>query len=209
MPNEILLDNDFLVKISTLDLIDEFLALPYVRTGKLRHLDTLPYMIKKGSLKNYSAEGLRRAMLWMESFQSVEVPSLSVSDLIPDLPSIDQGERLLLALVFKGDEAKIFTGDKRCINALGCLPSDMLISFQHKVICLEAAIRAIIEHGDFESIAEKVHPGLSCDKSLKNVFGNSVTVDRSCVEDGLRSYLESLSESSGGTFLLPWEELLL
>lgn len=209
MPNEILLDNDFLVKISTLDLIEEFLALPYVRAGILRHLDTLPYMIKKGALKNYSEEGLRRAMYWMESFQSVEAPSHSFIDSIPDFPGIDPGERLLLASVLEVDESKIFTGDKRCINALGSIPPDMFVSFHHKVICLEAAIRAIIEQGDFEYISGKVRPGLSCDKSLKNVFGSSVIANRPCVEDGLRSYLESLSQSSGGTFLLPWEALLL
>lgn len=150
MPNEILLDNDFLVKISSLDLIDEFLALPYVRAGILRHLDTLPSMIKKGRLKNYSEEGLRRAMFWMESFQSIEAPSHSFIDSIPAFPGIDPGERLLLASVLEVDEANIFTGDKRCINALGSIPSDMIVSFHHKVICLEAAIRAIIELGDFE-----------------------------------------------------------
>ena len=42
MPNQILLDNDFLLKLADLDLIDKFLALPYVRSnGVLLSWETL------------------------------------------------------------------------------------------------------------------------------------------------------------------------
>jgi len=208
MPKRLLLDNDFILKISTLDLVDEFLRLPFVYASELRHLSSLPFMIKKGSLRYYTDEGLARALDWLLTFPDIEAPSPQSIDRISPLPGIDQGERLLLASALEIPESSIFTGDKRCITAIGGLSAEFLDAFNGRILCLEAAIRAIVEKNEFGLLAAKLRPGLSSDKALQSIFGTSRPADRDSVLEGLTSYLASIGSTPGGALLIPWEVLL-
>jgi hypothetical protein len=208
MSKRLLLDNDFILKISTLDLVKEFLQLPLVHINELRHLSSLPFMIKKGKLQNHTDEGLKRAFDWIATFPVLEAPSPHSIDRIPLLPGIDPGERLLLGSVLELVESVIFTGDKRCIHAIGGLSAELQDVFTGRILCLEAAIRAIVEVHDFDFLAHKVRPGLSCDKALGSIFGNSKSADSASVLEGLSSYINSLASAPGGNVLLSWEELL-
>lgn len=208
MLKRILLDNDFIIKISHLDLVDEFLALPFVRDSELRHLDAIPYMIRNGCFKNSTAEGMQRALQWVDTFPAIEAPAPQSIDRIQLLPGIDPGEQLLLGSVLEIAESSIFTGDKRCITALGGLSSELRDAFTGKVLCLEAAICAIVNRNDFDYLAGKVRSGLCCDTALRNIFGSSAPSNRASVLEGLASYLGSISSTPGGAVLLSWETLL-
>lgn len=208
MPKRILLDNDFILKISTLDLVDEFLQLPFVYASELRHLSSLPFMIRKGNLRNYTDEGLGRALDWLDTFPAIEALAPQSIDRIPQLSGIDPGERLLLGSVLEIIDSSIFTGDKRCITALGGLSSELRDAFTGKVLCLEAAMCAIVNRNNFDYLAGKVRSGLCCDTALRNIFGSSVPSNRASVCEGLASYLGSISSTPGGAVLLPWEALV-
>lgn len=208
MPKRILLDNDFILKIATLDLVDEFLHLPFVYASELRHLSSLPFMISKGNLRNYTDEGLGRALDWLDTFPTIEALAPQSIDRIPQLSGIDPGERLLLGSVLEIVDSSIFTGDKRCITALGGLSSELRDAFTGKVLCLEAAICAIVALNDFDRVAGKVRQGLSCDKALLSIFGSSTPSNRASVLEGLSSYLGSISSTPGAAVLLSWKALL-
>jgi hypothetical protein len=208
MPKRLLLDNDFIIKISSLDLVDELLALPFVRDRELRHLDALPFMIRKGCFKNGTAEGLQRALKWVSTFPAIEALPPQAIDRIPFLSGIDQGERFLLESVLEIVESSIFTGDKRCITAIGKLSAELQDAFSGKILCLEAAISAIVAQNDFDRIAGKVRPGLSCDKALRIIFGDTTPANKDSVQEGLASYINSITSASGGSVLLSWKALL-
>ncbi len=208
MPRRLLLDNDFIIKITILNLVAEFKALPFVRDRELRHLDALPYMIRKGSFRNATPEGIQRALEWVDTFPAIEAPALQAIDRIPPSPGIDPGERLLLGSILETVESSIFTGDKRCIKAIGGLSPELQEAFTGKILCLEAAIYAIFARNDFDYAAGKVRSGLSCDKALQIIFGGSTPDNKESVLEGLASYLRSVASSPGGFVLLPWEELL-
>lgn len=208
MPKRILLDNDFIIKIASLDLVAELKALPFVRDRELRHLDALPYMIRKGYFKNGTSEGIRRALEWVDTFPAIEAPAPQSIDRIPLLSGIDPGERLLLGSIHETVDSSIFTGDKRCIRAIGEFSSELQDAFTRKILCLEAAIYAIVARSDFTHVAVKVRSGLSCDKALQIIFGGSTPANKEDVLEGLASYLRSVASSPGGAVLLPWEDLL-
>jgi hypothetical protein len=188
--------------------VDELLALPFVRDRELRHLDALPFMIRKGSIKNGTAEGLQRALEWVSTFPAIEALAPQAIDRIPHLSGIDPGERLLLGSVLEIVESSIFTGDKRCITAIGGLSSEFQDAFTGKILCLEAAICAIVAQNDFTRVAEKVRPGLSCDKALRIIFGSTTPANQDSVREGLASFIDSITSAPGGAVLLSWEMLL-
>jgi hypothetical protein len=208
MPRRLLLDNDFIIKISSLDLVEELLALPLVRDGELRHLDALPYMIRKGCFKNRTAEGLQRALEWVGTFPCIEALAPQAIDRIPHLPGIDPGERLLLGSVLEIVESSIFTGDKRCITAIGGLPAGLQNAFRGRLLCLEAAVRAILTHEDFDHVVSKVRSGLSCDRTMRSIFGSSADTNKESVDEGFASYLSDIASKPGGSLLMGWEALL-
>lgn len=208
MPKRLLLDNDFIIKIACLDLLAELMALPFVRDRELRHLGHLPFMIRKGSIKNSTAEGLQRALEWVDTFPVIEAPAPQEIDRIPLLSGIDPGERLLLGSIHGTADSSIFTGDKRCIKAIGEFSSELQDAFTGKILCLEAAIFAIVARNDFDHVAGKVRPGLSCDKAIRIIFGGSKPANKESVLEGLTSYFLSVASSPGGAVLFPWEDLL-
>lgn len=208
MSKRLLLDNDFIIKIASLDLVAELTDLPFVRDSELRHLDALSYMIRKGVFKNGTSEGIQRALEWVETFPVIEAPDPQSIDRIPLLSGIDPGERLLLGSIHELADSSICTGDKRCIKAIGEFPSELQDAFAGRILCLEAAIYAIVVRNDFDQIAGKVRPGLSCDKALRIIFGGSTPANKDSVLEGLASYLRSIASSPGGAVLLPWEVLL-
>ncbi len=208
MPRILLLDNDFILKISALDLVEEFTSLPFIQESELRHLQALRYMIASGKLKNYSLEGLQRAQGWIATFPEVEAVDPRFHDLIPPTPGIDVGEKLLLATVLQRKETSIFTGDKRCIIAVGGLPATFQTTLNGRILCLEAALRAIMAREDFNHMLDKVRPGLSCDRTMLSIFGSHGTNNEASVHDGFTSYLSDISTKPGGSLLIAWETLL-
>lgn len=208
MPRQILLDNDFVLKIAAIDLMDEFVALPFVREGDLRCLQSLPFMIRKGKFAKYTEEGLARALAWCSSLSQVEAPPPSAIDQIPLLPGIDQGERLLMGSVLVTPDSSIFTGDKRSVHALAGAPAALVDALRGKILCLEATIRAIVATSNFESIAIKVRPGLQCDSAIRACFGSARSASCDSVKEGLESYINDIQNAPGGCVLLPWQSLL-
>jgi len=208
MSRLLLLDNDFILKIATLDLVGEFLALPFVKVRELRHLSSLPFMIKKGCLQNYTDAGLRRSLEWIGTFPAIEATSPQAIDRIPNLAGIDPGERLLLGSILELVESSIFTGDKRCITAIGGLPAALQDAFEGRILCLEAALRAILAHEDFDCVAGKVRPGLSCDRTMRSIFGSSAATSEESVYEGFASYLSDIASKPGGALLMSWAVLL-
>ncbi len=153
MPARLLLDNDFILKISTLDLIEEFTSLPFVRDSELRHIKALHFMIAKGKFGDYPPEGLQRAQSWISTFPYVEAVDPVFHDRIPLTPGIDTGEKLLLADLLQHVESSVFTGDKRCITAIGGFSAELREAFSGRILCLEAAVRAIVARYDFDRVA--------------------------------------------------------
>lgn len=208
MPKRLLLDNDFIITISSLDLVDELNTLPFVRDGELRHLDALPYMIRKGCFKNGTPEGLQRALEWVGTFPTIEAISPQAIDRVPSLSGIDQGERFLIGSALEIVDSSILTGDKRCVTAIGGFSPELQVALTGKILCLETAICAIVDQHDFNHVAGKVRPGLSCDRVIRSIFGSTAPASRASVCEGLASYIGSITSSPGGVVLIPWETLL-
>lgn len=201
MPNSKLLfiDSDIFALLSAANLLDQFAKAVECTVEEMRRLPALRYQImRKKFREKYSPECLERILSDCERIPEVQErpEDDDVFQMLLDIPDIDEGEALLLALLGETPSSLLATGDKRCLKALA--GTSVLTSFKSsvggRIICLEVAVvRLIIQEGvQIIGTRFKTLQLDTVNKTLAIVFGTKVEFDHQESIRQLNSYANSL-----------------
>ena len=166
-----LFDNDFVIKLAQLDLLERACSLIGATPSNTERLATLPYIARKkfGKKRGHDQETLKRITDWCNRYGNISEPGESaILDEVNRSPAIDPGEAILLAEAVNDSEVVFFTGDKRCLRALGTDPSlrSIALTLRGRVQILESIILQLVDHLGFEAVKRCVLAVETVDRML-------------------------------------------
>lgn len=209
MAYQLLIDNDALLKLARYGLLDAVIETFGSSPNDVRVLATAKFSLlpaKNRLLRCKDEDSANR----LEDFLKNSAP-LNMADADPDLldvlnevPSIDAGEALLLAVGASNRETQVITGDKRALAALSADPavSHVANALAGRVVTLEVVFLQLVEQR-FAHAQSCVRAKADVDKALSNVFGISAPATIDSVREGLASYIEHLQGLTGVLLRVP------
>ncbi|MGB0564414.1 MAG: hypothetical protein ACPGVO_21830 [Spirulinaceae cyanobacterium] len=150
-----LIDNDIFLKLAVCDVLEAAFELFSVTSEEVGILGTLPFIIDSKKIQNkYNPEEREKLRLATQSFLKIQTPTSGYFQSLQMNPAIDIGEASLIATAIELEGSLIWTGDKRCLQALynNSELKNIHKLLQGRVICLEQIIAKLIQNKDFTSI---------------------------------------------------------
>lgn len=209
MSQQILIDNDALLKLACYGLLDEAIALFKCTSTDVRVLGTAKYRLlpAKNRLrfcKNEESAARLEAFLKTSNPLDAGLADPDLLDVLNDVPNIDTGEALLFAVGASNRNTLIITGDKRSLAALCSHDSvaDVSKALAGRVVSMEVLFSMLTEY-QFTLIQERVRDKPDVDITLKIVFGVTVPADLESVKKGFNSYINDLRSTTGTLLYVP------
>lgn len=199
---KLFLDNDIILKLGSLEFLDELENIFTTNSSDIYILPTAFHYIKKNKklLDKYSKESLQRIFEKIKTFS--EIPDEYVDDVrfrsLADIEKIDAGERVLFALNPPEKDFRILTGDKRSLEQLSAQlsKSKMIDDLNGKIVCLEYLIAKILELRGIQLVEQNMKANnFGGDTELKLIF-NQQTLDIEKINEGLMSFYNNLKEKT-------------
>lgn len=210
MPRRVLLDNDAMLKLSQYGLLDSALAVLGTDVEAVRVLNTARYSLlpTNNRLKRCKDEAAaNRLEAFLEKATPINTDNLDADtlDALTSFQGIDPGEAVLFAAASSDTNALLVTGDKRAIAALSSNYglSQITSKLEGRIYSLEAIVALLVKK-DFELTQHFVRQQPQVDKALTNIFGVSSAASFISVEEGLRSYIQHMRNSTGLLLAYPF-----
>lgn len=201
-----LFDNDFVIKLAQLDLLEDACSLMGANPLNTERLATLPYVARskfgrKGKQSKRNQELLKRIAAWCERYATVVEPNANeILEQANRSVAVDAGEAILLAEAVTDSEVVLFTGDKRCVKAIGTDPilQSIALALPGRVQILESTVLQLIEHLGFDEVRQHVLAVETVDTMLDIAFRtDEVSSDTHAVE-ALRSAEREINRARPG-----------
>lgn len=206
MDKKVIVDNDLFVILAGAGLFEDWLAACKISFADVHILPPLQKMLckRKGKLsRNHCRETLDAAQLIAERLTPLPVADNDALAVFNGIPGIDIGEQQIFAHLATRDFIFAGTNDKRSIRALAA-KSDLSAMVGNKIICLEQAICALIDHKGWAAVNAAVSAmfkreklaGKNPDTSLQCIFSQYAPSEqntREALNSGLRQLLTGCS----------------
>ena len=201
----VLLDSDLARKVCQYGLINDLKLLCACSDADFTVLPQLKFQLKIGKPGAVRKLGSERAVAaagaLLAQAQEIELGSDAANLLLSlELPGIDTGEQVLFAALVLNELATLLTGDKRALVSLASV--DELSSVWPRIRVLEDVVLGMVKTRDFYDISAKVRARPDVDVSLSLAFGRTAPAPLEGVIEGLVSYLQSLTEDTGGRYCI-------
>lgn len=202
----LLVDNDVLLKCACYALLNSIRRsdAPSTDVGVLGAARfVVRGHLERGAGINNREAAIRRFLEYLETVQALEptYEELALSSLIEELAArddldLDGGESQLCAIAIKRGGCLVLTGDKRAISAAEQLTSDMpaLQALCDRLVCLEQAIRGIVERIGADTTKSFICAEPAIDKTLSICF--SCNSGRLFDPAGLISYINAVRQNA-------------
>ncbi len=209
MTQQILIDNDALLKLARYGLLDEVVAVFGCSSNDIYVLATAKYsLLPTGNRlrRCQDEESAARLEAFLRNSQSLNagLADPDMFDQLNNIQNIDAGEALLLAVGATNLDTLVITGDKRCLVAL-CSHNSVTHIFEAlvgRVVSMEVLFLHLVDY-QFSHVQERVRSNLNVDKALSNVFGVTTPSNIDSVREGLISYIRHLHNVTGFLLYLP------
>jgi len=203
------IDNDIIKKLATFQLFSQTISLFDSSYNQVNILETAKYKFE-ADWKKFEAGRSRKVEDKIINYKEIlkltqALPNISQASVnqelfitLSSIENIDQGDAILAShtinIIQKDISAKIFTGDKRFIQALAKVDLPIIReSLENRPWCLEQLILKNIEAYGFEAIRDLVVPVRECDTAVMEGFESNE--ENSCAT--LKSYVEVLRQETG------------
>jgi hypothetical protein len=204
----LLIDNDVLIKCSCYALLNQ------VRRSEADSTDVGILGAARFVVRSHLSRGekikdreaaIRRFLEYTETAEILEPTEeeLMLSSLIEELAinrglDLDSGESQLCAIAIKRGGCLILTGDKRAICGAELLLSSLpkLEPLHGRLVCLEQAIRGIVERIGADTVKPSICAEPGIDKSLSICFGCSNSTSLAFDPAGLISYINDVRRNA-------------
>ena len=207
------IDNDVLKKLITFGLFDRTLDLFNCSYQQVNILETAQYKFegdwrkfRKGKVRKTENKLIKykEVLELTRSLPQISEPSFDreIFEQLSSFENIDPGEAILtshaIALIKKDEDAQIFTGDKRFLNALAKVDLPEINTYlKHRIWCLEQLVFKNIDYYGFEFVREQIVPVRDCDRAIKAVFGSGDQSSFCNAIPTLKQYIENLRATTG------------
>lgn len=206
MDRLLLVDSDSFILLGAAGLLERTAELLGFSPAQLRRLHALPHMLRGKRMRREYPEGLREAAL--EATARVEgIYDRPVDDELLQrllaVENIDDGEAALYAHLAEHRTCLLASGDLRAIRALGLAEGfrDVREAIRDRVVCLEAAVRLLVEADGVDAIATAFRPVLPYNNHLQVFFSEGNVRDQTECLAAVRSYFDELRQSYACDFL--------
>lgn len=202
---QVLIDNDVLAKCAIYSLTNEMVAAFGISASEIGVLGSVRFVISAKRLKTAGdggAKAHRRLIDFLRKIHLLE-PNLKETALAVELErlaikldvQLDVGESQLCAIAIARAAKWMCTGDKRAIMAVerlrGSFPA--LSDLDHKLVCLEALIKALIKIHGHTAIRSSICANRGTDKALEICFQcHNAIAQSSEIDQGIESYLNTI-----------------
>lgn len=210
MPEQVLLDNDVVLKVACYALVTESLAAMTSNGTPLGMLGVGRFVIR-GRLerakniadRDRARAALERMLAAVEMLEPTEDELALAADLEAEASrqglELDGGESQLLAIVARRNFHCLLTGDKRAISAMAAVAMALAAG---RILCLEQLMVRIVAAVGADAVRPQVCAEPRVDRALTACFGCARdAVPHADVVDGLTSYVNHLERTAPGVLM--------
>lgn len=210
MPEQVLLDNDVVLKLACYALVTEALAATSSADTPAGMLGVGRFVIRRRVERatNIADRDQARASLeWMIAAVEMLEPTEEEMALAADLEAeasrcgfeLDGGESQLLAILARRNLRCLLTGDKRAISAMAAVAMALAAG---RILCFEQVIERIVAAVGVDEVRPRVCCEPQVDRALTACFGCARDrVPQAEVVDGLASYVNHLDRTAPGILM--------
>lgn len=194
----LLLDADAASKLAHWGLLEELPGLFSINWDAVATLESVKHRarsVKKGTRDKLfcSPTVAAEALVYLEKMADLPTPSAKHVAMLENVPRIDGGEVILLAVAAVHQDTYVITGDKKAMSALGKFVRNPRIQdFDGRCICLEFILLQFLNKHGVEWLRKKICPFKELDKSIGAAMGSNCDAPEAHVKEGLQSYLADL-----------------
>jgi len=210
MSDQILIDNDIVLKACCYDLDEELAACVLVGERSLYALGVIDFVIRKRisrskGIKNKecAAGNLDRMLARVNRIEpeagELELAAALEDDALRRGLDLDSGESQLLAILILRSASLLLTGDKRAIRAIEAIiqTSDRGGDAARRVGCFEQVVMAILGRLGVEALHSKICSEPGVDGALSICFScASGLLNPESILEGLVSFISDLRRSA-------------
>ena len=197
------IDNDIVIKLATLDVVNESISALGLAKSDIRVLPTAQYKLHtvakrdKGEAKYGKLTHQRIAALVNTVATVGGSNGKEHIDRLTGLPNVDAGELILVAETAANLDSMLITGDKRSLRAIAGDRRGVhtVQAIAGRVVCFEQVILAVLDKHGFEPMIARLVGGMSCDGALKSACDG--TPSEATVVAKLSEYVGKLRQETG------------
>ena len=188
----LLVDTDAYCKLGVAGLFTDAIRALGVQVAECGRLAALPYMLRRGRLRNKYGDGAADALIRLAGVMPLAIqPSAEWLDPLTAVDSIDPGEAQLLAASAESG-LLLLTGDKRGLYGVRDI-SGYAEALDGHVVILEAILAELCMQLGTEAIRSRIRPLAEVDLAIGVCFSDL----NSSPLVGLLSYYEELALNLG------------
>ena len=188
MPIRLLVDTDVYCKLSVPGFFEEAVHLLGVDVTECGRLAALPYMLKKGPLREfYGADECDRLLTTTHYMPIVDSSHSKWLEQLTSLQSINPGEAQIFA-VGADTDLLVMTGDKRAVRALTAIP-ELIESLSGRIVVFEAILLALCGWLGPEIVRQRIQRLSNVDRLVQVCFSSGIPDPMV----GLNSYYNDLA----------------
>jgi hypothetical protein len=206
MADQVLMDNDVILKACCYDVVDEVIGCVAGKARPVHALGVVQYVLAKAISKRSNIANKERAtdrlahLLGSVALIEPNGDELLLAAEFEETAQsrgvdLDGGESQLLAVLIRRSAALLLTGDKRAIRAIESVVQARGCNEQaaRRVACLEQIVMALVGRHGAETIHWHVCGEAAVDKSLAVCFScSSGSCHPESILEGLASYIADL-----------------
>jgi len=185
---KLLVDTDAFCKLGVAEFLPDAANIFNASLQECGRLPALPYMLRKGVLRNrYGAEACDALISMANTMPMIQQPGFDWLDKLTAIPDIDPGEAQIFAAAAESGLI-IVSGDKRALRALRNVGgfADVLAG---RIVVLEAVLLALCDRVGPEKVRQQIAPLIALDKVVEVCFSPSGGSDP---REGLESYYRAV-----------------
>lgn len=199
------LDVDAVCKLAhwnVLPLLPELLQKPW---EDMATISSLRFRVERAKLQPdgklfHSTDAAEIASTCIEKLTATGTPPSEILAQLVDIPQVDPGEAVLLALVAADPEGIFLTGDKRALRALAKYPIAAL--FAGRIVCIEQILNSTLRLKGRDWFLLNVCPQRQIDRAISMILGSQCDASIDNLNLGIESYIGELNVLSDPSLLL-------
>lgn len=192
----LLVDIDAAVKLAHWGMLEELPSLIGTPLNSCATLSSLRFRAQRATQtpdgKLFHTPQAARAVLQALQHMAPLPVDVKLLPALQNLPGIDAGEAVLISAMAAQPEARMLTGDKRCLRALAACGTDVREPLARRVLIVEQVLLLALDAHGMDWLRARVCASRHIDKAVSIVMGSKCDAAESSVRDGLQAYIAEM-----------------
>lgn len=207
---KVFLDVDALHKLGSYDALNAFLALLQAKPSDVRVPGTARFKLRladpAAATKRHGPQVAARLTAFISVVSQItEGLTEAEKKELADIPGLDPGELLLVAMACREDDAIIVTGDKNALRTLATDPrcAKYASKLAGRVVCLEQVLFDLMKLHGFDWLWSRVQASPGADRGVAMVVAPGMGASDANAREGFTSLISHLRGETGSLLRVP------